>query len=125
MTDDTSADVGHDVPTYREANLAAVLQPPHSGDDPAGIELAGAYISVWLTADRVLHVSVELGEAAGWLRQADGTVPLQLSAGAEVLFAGDMRPPDPPGGAEASRSTGEVIPIARGRAGRQPPFNDL
>ncbi len=131
MADDNSAGAGavdpglqKDIPPDRKANLAAVLHPPASADDPAGIEVAGAVFSVWVTPDHELHMSVKLGGAAAWLRQADGTVPLLLTDEAGTLLAADVRPSDPPSDEDTDLPRGEVISLERRRAGRRtPPAN--
>ena len=123
MSDDSSDAVGpdsqDDLPPNRTANLAAVLHPPASADDPAGIEVAGAYVTVCVTPAGELQFSVELGDAAAWLRRADGTVSLRLIAEAETLFAAGVRPTGPPSDEDTGRAPGGVIPIAHGR--RIPP----
>jgi len=102
----------------RKANLDAMHHPPASADDPAGVELAGGFFTVWVTPDQKYRISVDLGEVAAWMRQPDGTVPVRLTDGAEILFAAGVCPPDPPSSRDTGRR-GDLIPLARGRARRR------
>jgi hypothetical protein len=128
MADDGSTGAGAvapgapvDVAPDRTFNLAAVLHPPASADDPAGIEVAGAIVSARVTPDRELHVSIQLVDAEAWLRQPDGTVRLRVTDDTETLLEADRHPPDPPIDEATDGRRGRVIPI---RAGRRGPFRD-
>lgn len=126
MTDDSSASAGtaaggfrQDIPVDRRANLDAVLYPPTSAGDPAGVEVAGAFVGIRVTSDGVVHVSLELHEAASWLRHADGTVAVQLTSGTDTLYAADVVP-HRPSGEDTEQPPGKVIPL-KGRTGWSPP----
>src|ERR1700729_2940827 len=95
MTDDNpaGADPGlQDLPADRRANLDAVLYPPASGDDSAGVEVAGACGEVWGNGDHELCIKPVLRDAAAWLRRPDGTVAVRLEGEAGVLFTADVMP---------------------------------
>jgi hypothetical protein len=121
MTDDNPAGVDpgwqSDVPVHLRENLDAVLYPPVSGDDPAGVGVAGAYVGVWVTPDCELDLSLELGEAAAWLRRPGGTVRVRLRDAAGTLFIADVMPAPPASGEDAGKPPGKVIPLPR-RHGR-------
>ncbi len=101
------------------ANRDARLHPPAPAlgggqPQPARIELAGAVLGFSVTPGGDLAISVDLTEAAEWLRAPEGTVSLLLTsllaAGEQTVFAGRLLPPDPPPDPDASPGR-VVIPL--------------
>jgi len=113
------------LPPHADDNMSAQFIVPErhppalGGDRPAGISLAGAVVSAWVTPDGDYMVSFDFTQAADRLRGDDGTVGLRVVvAGAEGgdVYAGRHLPPDPP----EEDSGGVVVPMYG--HDRRPPY---
>ncbi len=111
-------------PAATDANRDVRLHPPEYAPElgehvPARIELAGAFFQVWVTPAGDYEMSVDLTDAAPWLRGSDGTVSLRLSDRQEKLFAVHLQPPARPAEPDDGPA-GVILPMYRN--GRRRPY---